>query len=266
MYVLCVILIDVDFLIFISNIMKIAIIQYSTYGHVTVLSEALKKSIDATGLATAVDILQVPETLPETVLTALHAAPKPDFPIATPETLIEYDAFLFGFPTRYGTLPAQFLDFWSATSGIWSKGQLAGKPAGLFVSTGSQGGGQEITLRNTLSILVHHGMIYIPLGYAPAFKDLTSVDEIHGGSPYGAGAFAAPDGSRQPSELELRIVAAQGADFAKSASKFYTAPALKSKSEDSVTEKTVAKNVPKRTQAPNKEVEGKTSCAKCVIV
>lgn len=250
--------------------MKIAIIQYSTYGHITVLSETLKKSIDATGLATQVDILQVPETLPQEVLEKMHAAPKPGFPIATPECLIEYDAFLFGYPTRFGNLPAQFIDFWGATGGLWAKGELYGKTAGVFVSTGTQGGGQEMTIRNSLSLLAHHGIVYIPLGYAPVFGELTDVTEPHGGSPYGAGTFAGADGSRQPSALELKIAAAQGADFVKSALKFYkpkTVPESKNDStQELVSEKKVSTPTPQRTQAPTKEVEEKSGCAKCIIM
>ena len=200
--------------------MKIAIIQYSTYGHITVLSETLKKSIDATGLVTQVDILQVPETLPQDVLEKMHAAPKPGFPIATPECLIEYDAFLFGYPTRFGNLPAQFIDFWGATGGLWGAGILHGKPAGVFVSTGSLGGGQETTVINALSVLVHHGMIFVPLGYAKAFGQLSNLTEAHGGSPWGAGAFAGADGSRQPSALELEITTIQGTTFYETIQKF----------------------------------------------
>lgn len=135
----------------------------------------------------------------------MPAPPKPDYPIATNATLTEYDAFLFGIPTRFGNYPAQFKAFWDATGGLWGAGILHGKPAGVFVSTGSLGGGQETTVINALSVLVHHGMIFVPLGYAKAFGQLTNLNEVHGGSPWGAGAFAGADGSRQPSALELEI-------------------------------------------------------------
>lgn len=184
--------------------MKIAIIQYSTYGHITQLAKAVQKGVADAGYKA--DIFQVPETLPQEVLDKMHAPAKPtDIPIATNDTLTEYDAFLFGVPTRYGTAPAQFFEFWGATGGLWANGSLAGKPAGVFVSTSGQGGGQETTVRNFLNFLAHHGMPYIPLGYANAFALQSSMEEVHGGSPYGAGTFANVDGSRQPSTLELEI-------------------------------------------------------------
>lgn len=196
---------------------KVAIIIYSLYHHVATLAEAAKKGVESAGGEAT--IFQVPETLPESVLEAMHAPPKPDYPIATNDTLTEYDAFLFGIPTRFGNYPAQFKAFWDATGGLWSSGALHGKPAGLFVSTGSPGGGQETTAINALSVLVHHGMIYVPLGYAKVFAQLTSLDEVHGGSPWGAGAFAG-HGSRQPSALELEITTIQGSSFYETIQKF----------------------------------------------
>lgn len=198
--------------------MKIAIIQYSTYGHITQLAKAVQKGVADAGYKA--DIFQVPETLPQEVLDKMHAPAKPtDIPIATNDTLTEYDAFLFGVPTRYGTAPAQFFEFLGATGGLWANGSLAGKPAGVFVSTSGQGGGQETTVRNFLNFLAHHGMPYIPLGYANAFALQSSMEEVHGGSPYGAGTFANVDGSRQPSTLELEIAEKQGEAFVKSATK-----------------------------------------------
>ncbi|KAI3405954.1 YCP4 [Candida oxycetoniae] len=199
--------------------MKIAIIQYSTYGHITTLAKAVQEGVEKAGYKA--DLFQIPETLPQNVLDQIHAPPKPkEIPIATLETLTSYDAFLFGVPTRFGTGPAQLFDYWAATGGLWAQGALDGKPAGVFVSTGTQGGGQETTVRNTLNFLVHHGLIYVPLGYAKAFQYQANLDEIHGGSPYGAGTLAAGDGSRQPSELELKIATIQGESFAQTAARF----------------------------------------------
>ncbi|KAG5420515.1 YCP4 [Candida metapsilosis] len=199
--------------------MKVAIIVYSTYGHILTLAKSVQEGVSKAGYKA--DLFQVPETLPQDVLDQLHAAPKPkDVPIATLDTLTEYDAFLFGIPTRFGTLPAQFFEFFAATGGLWAQGALAGKPAGIFVSTGTQGGGQETTVRNSLNFLAHHGLIYIPLGYAKAFALQSNLEEIHGGSPYGAGTFAGGDGSRQPTELEKEVAATQGEVFAQSAVKF----------------------------------------------
>ncbi|EGW34212.1 uncharacterized protein SPAPADRAFT_59645 [Spathaspora passalidarum NRRL Y-27907] len=197
---------------------KVAIIIYSMYHHIATLAEEEKKGIEAAGGHAT--IFQVPETLSDEVLGLLHAPPKPNYPIATNETLEEYDAFLFGIPTRYGNYPAQFKAFWDATGGLWMKGALHGKVAGLFVSTGTQGGGQETTALNALSVLVHHGIIYVPFGYANAFPLQTKIDEVHGGSPYGAGTFAGPDGSRQPSDLEKEIARIQGKSFYEKIQKF----------------------------------------------
>ncbi|CAK9437219.1 uncharacterized protein LODBEIA_P15970 [Lodderomyces beijingensis] len=190
---------------------KVAIIIYTLYHHIAQLAEVEKQGIEAAG-GEAV-IYQVPETLSDDVLTKMHAPAKPNYPIATPETLTEYDAFLFGIPTRFGNYPAQFKSFWDATGGLWAKGALAGKIAGIFVSTGTQGGGQETTVLNALSVLIHHGVIFVPLGYAHAFALQANLDEVHGGSPYGAGTFAGGDGSRQPSKLEKEIALAQGKSF-----------------------------------------------------
>ena len=190
---------------------KTAIIVYSLYHHIAKLANAAKTGInEAGGSAT---IFQVSETLPDKILKMLHAPDKPDFPIADNTTLTDYDAFLFGIPTRYGNMPAQFKNFWDGTGGLWAKGALIGKPAGMFVSTGTPGGGQETTAISSLSTLVHHGMVYVPLGYSQ--PKLATLDEVHGGSPWGAGTFAGADGSREPSELELEIAKGQGAHFQK---------------------------------------------------
>lgn len=120
----------------------------------------------------------------------MYAAPKPAYPIITSDILKSYDAFLFGIPTRYGNFPAQWKAFIDTTGGLWASGSLSGKYAGLFVSTGGQGGGQEVTALNSMSTLVHHGIIYVPFGYKHAFPLLSSVAEVRGGSPWGAGTFA----------------------------------------------------------------------------
>ncbi|CCH44650.1 hypothetical protein BN7_4219 [Wickerhamomyces ciferrii] len=191
---------------------KIAIISYSTYGHVLTLAKSIQKGIEKSG--GEADIFQVEETLSDDVLALIHAPAKPaDIPYITPEILQNYDGFLFGIPTRFGNLPAQWSAFWEKTGKQWAQGSFHGKIAGIFVSTGTPGGGQETTIRNILSILTHHGIIYVPLGYGKAFPLLTSLDEVHGGSPWGSGTFAGGDGSRQPSKLELDIGEIQGESF-----------------------------------------------------
>jgi NAD(P)H dehydrogenase (quinone) len=190
---------------------KIAIIYYSTYGHVRTLALSVKEGIESNG-GTA-DLLQVPETLPQEILDLIHAPPKSGDPVLTVDDLTKYDAFLFGIPTRFGNFPSQWKAFWDATSGLWASCALHGKYAGVFVSTGTPGGGQEVTILNSLSTLAHHGIIYVPLGYKHTFALTTNLEEPHGGSPWGAGAFAGGDGSRQPSQLERDIAIAQGKSF-----------------------------------------------------
>ena len=142
-------------------------------------------------------------------------APGPDSSVPTiaPAKLAEYDAFLLGIPTRYGNFPAQWKAFWDQTGGLWQSGGLYGKYAGLFLSTASMGGGQESTAIASLSTLAHHGVIYVPFGYAKEFAKLSDVTEVRGGGPWGAGTFAGADGSRQPTETELAIATTQGKVF-----------------------------------------------------
>jgi NAD(P)H dehydrogenase (quinone) len=196
---------------------KVAIVFYSMYGHIVQLAEAEKKGIEAAG--GQADIYQIPETLPEDVLAKMHAPPKSAHPVASHETLLNYDAVLFGIPTRYGNFPAQWKAFWDRTGGIWASGGFWGKYAGLFVSTGTLGGGQESTAIAAMSTLAHHGFLYVPLGYKTTFAQLANLTEIHGGSAWGAGTFAGADGSRQPTPLELEIAEAQGKAFYKHVAK-----------------------------------------------
>lgn len=176
---------------------------------------------------------RIAETLPQEVLTKMHAPPKAsDVPVIDAATLEKYDAFLFGIPTRYGNFPAQWKAFWDATGGQWQSGGYWGKYAGIFVSTGTMGGGQESTVIAAMSTLTHHGIIYVPLGYKTSFPILGNVSEVRGGSPWGAGTFSvchsffhpfgfmlintcqAADGSRQPSALELELATIHGESFA----------------------------------------------------
>ncbi|GME71568.1 unnamed protein product [Ambrosiozyma monospora] len=191
---------------------KVAIVIYSLYHHIATLAKEVKKGVEATG-ATA-DIFQVPETLSTDVLKLLHAPARPDIPIIEdPNVLKEYDGILFGIPTRFGNFPAQLKAFIDSTGGLWASGALYHKTAGFFVSTGT-GGGVEMTAVNGLSTLAHHGMIYVPLGYTKAFAELTDLTQVKGASAWGSGTIAGPDGSRQPSELELKIAKIQGEEFA----------------------------------------------------
>jgi len=200
---------------------KIAIVYYSMYGHIKQLADAEKKGIEAAGGSATV--YQIEETLPEEVLSKMHAAPKDkEIPVLSdPNELLQYDAFLFGIPTRYGNFPAQWKTFWDKTGGIWGSGGYWGKYAGVFISTGTLGGGQESTAIAAMSTLTHHGIVYVPLGYKTTFGLLGRLDEVHGGSPWGAGTFSAADGSRQPTPLELEIATEQGKAFYGTVSKSF---------------------------------------------
>ncbi|KAI9642195.1 flavodoxin-like fold protein [Ciborinia camelliae] len=196
---------------------RVAIVFYSMYGHIQKLAEAEKEGLKKAGIEA--DLFQVAETLPQEVLTKMHAPPKSEIPVIDQKTLANYDAFLFGIPTRFGNFPAQWKAFWDATGGQWQAGGYWGKYAGIFVSSGTLGGGQESTAIASLSTLAHHGIIYVPLGYAKSFPQMANLTEVRGGSPWGAGTFAAPDGSRQPSALELQLATIQGEEFGKTISK-----------------------------------------------
>jgi len=201
---------------------KIAIVFYSMYGHIQQLAEAEKKGIEAAGGSAT--LYQIPETLPEDVLAKMHAPPKPsDIEIATPAILEQYDGILFGIPTRYGNFPAQWKAFWDSTGHQWQTGGYWGKYAGVFVSTGTPGGGQESTAIAAMSTFAHHGLIYVPLGYKTTFALLANLDEVRGGSPWGAGTFAGVDGSRQPTANELDLAHKQGEAFYGTVSKAFPA-------------------------------------------
>ncbi|KAF8391438.1 hypothetical protein HHK36_023743 [Tetracentron sinense] len=205
---------------------KVYIVYYSMYGHVEKLAEEIKKgAASVEGVEAKLwqrdpdngHMEQVPETLPDEVLGKMSAPPKSDVPIITPSELTEADGLIFGFPTRFGMMAAQFKAFLDGTGGLWRAQQLAGKPAGIFYSTGSQGGGQETTALTAITQLVHHGMIYVPIGYTFG-AGMFEMEKVKGGSPYGAGTLAG-DGSRFPSELELEQAFHQGKYIASIAKK-----------------------------------------------
>ncbi|KAK7262693.1 hypothetical protein RJT34_30269 [Clitoria ternatea] len=187
---------------------KVYIVYYSTYGHVERLAEEIKKGADSVEGVEA-KLWQVPETLPEEVLVKIKAPPKSDVPIITPKELSEGDGFVFGFPTKYGMMAAQFKAFLDATVSLWHTQKLAGKPAGFFCSASSQGGGQETTALTAITQLVHHGMVFVPIGYTFG-AGMYEMGELKGGSPYGAGTYAGEGTSRQPSKLELEQAFHQG--------------------------------------------------------
>ncbi|KAG4960557.1 hypothetical protein JHK85_037990 [Glycine max] len=190
---------------------------YSTYGHIEKLAREIEKGA-ASVEGVEAKLWQVPETLSEEVLVKKGAPPKSDdVPIIKPRELADADGFLFGFPTTFGTMASQFKAFLEGTIGLWHTQALAGKPAGFFSSTSSQGGGQEETPLTSVTQLVHHGMIFVPVGYT--FGDgMYEMEKVKGGSPYGSGTVVG-DGSRQPSDLELAQAFHQGKYFAAIAKK-----------------------------------------------
>jgi len=198
-----------------SRKFKVAVIYYSMYGHVKTLADEIAGSMKAEGVA--VDLFQAPELLGTDVLKAMGAPPKPADPVmdhAKTKSLADYDGFVFGIPTRFGSAAAQMKAFFDGTGQLWQSGALAGKLCATFTSTGTPNGGQESTHMTTLTNMVHHGMIYVPLGYQAGAEGQFDMTELHGGSPWGASTFAGPDGSRQPSKLEMNIAKKQGKVFA----------------------------------------------------
>ncbi|KAI8374256.1 NAD(P)H:quinone oxidoreductase, type IV, partial [Radiomyces spectabilis] len=190
---------------------KVYIVIYSLYHHVYKLSLAVREGLVAEGIDAT--IFQVQETLDDNVLRRMKAPVKPDIPVIRSQQLVEPDGLIFGLPTRFGSFPAQMKALLDATGMIWANGELQGKFAGTFFSTASQHGGHESLALTAITYLAHHGMMYVPFGFAS--KALFSNDEVIGGSAYGAGTITNGDGSRQPSEAELNIAKYQGQQFAK---------------------------------------------------
>ena len=192
---------------------KVYIVYYSMYGHVKTMAQAIKEGVDSVSKCEGI-LYQVPETLPSEVLGKMNAPPKDeDVPIITASELENADGIIFGIPTRFGMAASQMKSFMDSTGGLWQGGKLMGKPAGIFVSTGSQGGGQETTAMTWVTQLAHHGMIYVPTGcHTPS---MFQMEDIQGGSPWGSGTFAGSDGSRMPSENELARAKLQGEGLAK---------------------------------------------------
>ena len=194
---------------------KIAILEYSLYGHINQLSRSIKKGIESVGVE--VEHLRCAETLPSEILERMHVPPKPeDVRELTPADVNElegFDGIMFGVSARYGGIPAQMKTIMDATGGLWQNGKLVGKTAGVFQSTGTMQGGQESVGMNCMSFFAHQGMVFIPLGYID--PKAFSYEEIHGGSPWGSGTYAGPDGSRQSTSMELSIAENHGRHFAK---------------------------------------------------
>jgi len=198
---------------------KVLVLYYSSYGHVEAMAGAIAEGARAAGAE--VSVKRVPELVSDEV--ARKAGMKVDqaAPIATVDELPQYDAIIFGTPTRFGNMAAQMRNFLDQTGGLWFNGKLIGKVGSVFVSTATQHGGQETTLTSFHTTLLHHGMVIVGVPYSEA-RQMT-LTEISGGSPYGATTIAGGDGSRMPSENELAIARFQGDHVAKIASKLAAA-------------------------------------------
>jgi NAD(P)H dehydrogenase (quinone) len=186
---------------------KVLVLYYSTYGHVETLADAV--AAGARSIAGAqVIVKRVPELMPDEV--ARNAGVKLDqrAPIACPEELADYDALIFGTPTRFGNMAAQMRNFLDQTGGLWVKGALIGKVGSVFVATATQHGGQEATLLSFHTTLLHLGMVVVGLPYSA--QGQMRLDEVTGGSPYGATTIAGGKGERQPSANELELARFQG--------------------------------------------------------
>jgi len=195
---------------------KILVLYYSMYGHIEVMANAIAEGA-AKVPNTEVTIKRVPELMPEEA--ARNAGVKLDqsAEIASPEELADYDAIIFGTPTRFGNMTAQMRNFLDQTGGLWFEGKLIGKVGSVFTSTASQHGGQETTITSFHTTLLHHGMVVVGVPYS--IPQLTSMKGITGGSPYGASTITGGDGSRMPSDDELEIARFQGEHVAKIAAK-----------------------------------------------
>ncbi|MDG5494790.1 MULTISPECIES: NAD(P)H:quinone oxidoreductase [Azospirillaceae] len=195
---------------------KVLVLYYSSYGHVETMANAVAEGARSVP-GTEVVVKRVPELVPDEVAKRAHIKLDQAAPIATPDELADYDAIIFGTPTRFGMMAAQMRNFLDQTGGLWAKGALIGKVGSAFVSTASQHGGQESTLLSFHTSLLHHGMVVVGLPYS--FGGQTTLDEVTGGSPYGATTIAGGDGSRQPSANELAGARFQGEHVARIAAK-----------------------------------------------
>ena len=194
---------------------KVLVLYYSSYGHIETMAKAVAEGAASEGAD--VTIKRVPELVPEDVAKASYYKMDQEAPIADPQELDQYDAIIVGSGTRFGTVTSQMRNFWDQTGGLWATGKLAGKVGSVFTSTATQHGGQETTIMGFIPTLLHHGMVVV--GLPNTFTGQIGVEEMKGGSPYGATTITDGDGSRQPSAIELEGARVQGAHVAKIAAK-----------------------------------------------
>tara|TARA_R110002096_G_scaffold429280_1_gene642022 strand:+ start:1620 stop:2222 length:603 start_codon:yes stop_codon:yes gene_type:complete len=195
---------------------QVLVLYYSTYGHVETLANVMAEGVALADGATAT-VKRVPELMLREVSERMGAKIEQKAPEADPLELGDYDAVIFGTPTRFGNMAAQMRNFLDQTGPLWQEGKLVGKVGSVFASTASQHGGQETTITSFHSTLLHHGMVIVGMPYA--IPEMFNTDEMSGGTPYGATTIAGGDGSRQPSEAELTIARFQGKHVAEIAAK-----------------------------------------------
>ena len=196
---------------------KVLVLYYSSYGHIETMAKAVAEGARAAGAQ--VDIKRVPETAPDAVAKAAHFKLDQEAPIAAIADLENYDAIIIGVGTRFGRLASQMAAFLDQAGGLWARGALHGKVGGAFTTTATQHGGQETTLFSIITSLLHFGMVVVGMDYGHAGQ--MTLDEVTGGSPYGASTITGGDGSRQPTENELTGARYQGQKIAETAIKLH---------------------------------------------
>jgi len=196
---------------------KVLVLYYSSYGHIETMAQAVAEGARSAGAI--VEVKRVPETVPAEVAKAAHLKLDQAAPVASVAELPDYDAIIVGCPTRFGRMPAQMASFLDQAGGLWARGALNGKVGGAFTSTATQHGGQEVTLFSVITNLMHFGMVIVGLPYS--YQGQMTLDEIVGGSPYGATTIAGGQGQRQPSAIELGGARFQGKLIAETANKLF---------------------------------------------
>lgn len=196
---------------------KVLVLYYSTYGHIEQMADAIAEGARATGAT--VDVMRVPETVPQEIAEKAHFKLDQAAPVATVADLERYDAIVIGTGTRFGRMSSQMAAFLDQAGGLWARGALNGKVGAAFTSTATQHGGQETTLFSIITNMLHFGMTVVGLDYG--FAGQMDNSQIVGGAPYGATTIANGDGSRQPSAVELDGARYLGKRVAETANKLF---------------------------------------------
>lgn len=196
---------------------KVLVLYYSAYGHIETMAKAVAEGAREVGVQ--VDIKRVPDLVPEDVAKAAHYKMDQEAPVASIQDLADYDAIIIGVGTRFGRMASQMANFLDQAGGLWASGALNGKVGGAFTATATQHGGQETTLFSLITNLMHFGLVVVGMDYG--YQAQMRLDEVTGGSPYGATTITGGDGSRQPSQTELDGARYQGRRIAEVAKKLH---------------------------------------------